>query len=326
MKPMSMISVIVPIYRTEKYLDQCIQSIVQQTYKNLEILLIDDGSPDRCPQICDKWVKLDSRIRVIHQINGGGGKARNTALDMAKGRYISFVDSDDYVAPQMFEILLSYFDEDIDIVECEYCKVKEDFAGFHIDYPNCKMKRYATVDAMRENISGSLFEQIIWNKIYRKSVIGEIRFPEGKMIDDEFWTYKVIGNARNLVHIDDRLYAYRQQDLSVMHTAFSLQRLQAIEAKKEKIEYIIHNFNELTFEAYKNMWYTCLYLGQLSLIYLDGPDCRKAFSLMKETLKEFRFSKEDARRLELENRFWWYLTKMSVKITCKFRNLLKIGY
>ena len=101
-----LISVVVPVYKVEKYLDECVQSIVNQTHRNLEIILVDDGSPDRCPQLCDEWAEKDSRIRVIHQKNGGLSAARNAGLDVAKGDYIGFVDSDDYIAPDMYEQLL----------------------------------------------------------------------------------------------------------------------------------------------------------------------------------------------------------------------------
>ena len=105
---MSVVSIIVPIYRAEKYLNKCVQSIVDQTYKNLEIILVDDGSPDNCPAICDAWAKKDSRIRVIHQRNGGFSAARNAGLDAATGTYIQFVDSDDWIEPNMVEALVIY--------------------------------------------------------------------------------------------------------------------------------------------------------------------------------------------------------------------------
>ena len=103
---MDLISVIVPVYKVEQYLDECIQSIVNQTYTNLEIILVDDGSPDNCPQICDEWAKKDSRIRVLHNKNNGVSAARNAGLTIAKGQYIGFVDSDDYIAADMYESLM----------------------------------------------------------------------------------------------------------------------------------------------------------------------------------------------------------------------------
>ena len=121
MKEMPLISVILPVYRVEKYLDRCLQSITGQTYRNLEIILVDDGSPDSSGAMCDAWAEKDSRIRVIHKENAGAGAARNTGLDAAAGEIISMIDSDDYLQVHMFEHLLSLMTEDVDIAECDIC-------------------------------------------------------------------------------------------------------------------------------------------------------------------------------------------------------------
>ena len=108
-----LISVIVPIYNRELYLEKCIESIVSQTYSNLEIILVDDGSPDNCPAICDEWAKKDSRIKVVHKENGGVASARNAGLSAATGDYVAFVDGDDFIAPEMYSVLTQYLSEDI---------------------------------------------------------------------------------------------------------------------------------------------------------------------------------------------------------------------
>ena len=128
-----LISVIIPVYNVEKYLNKCITSVVEQTYKNLEIIIVDDGSTDQSPEICDEWEKRDGRIQVVHSSNGGAGKARNTALDMATGDYVTFVDSDDYIAPQMYQVLLEQFYDGIGIVECNYSMVYDDYEQFKED-------------------------------------------------------------------------------------------------------------------------------------------------------------------------------------------------
>lgn len=325
MEQTPLISVIVPVYKVEKYLDKCIQSIVEQTYRNLEIILVEDESPDRCSEMCDQWEIEDSRIIVIHQHNGGGGKARNRAMDCAKGEYIAFVDSDDYISPNMFETLYSFFSTDIDIVECDYCMVENDSEKFSDQTIDSRAKKFSVDEAMRENIEGHWFQQVIWNKLYRRNVIGDIRFPEGKLIDDEFWTYKVIGNARNLIHVEKVLYAYRQQSQSVMHISFSLRRLQGIEAHEGKLEYITHNFPELRFAEHKKLWFSCLYMGQMALKYLDKAECREAIKCIRLTLKKYPFSKEELNYLNFRYKIWWYLTKYSVEKTCMIRNHLKIG-
>lgn len=325
MERVPLLSVIVPVYKTERYLNQCIRSIIEQTYKNLEIILVEDGSPDHCSEICDQWGEKDSRIKVIHQANGGGGKARNCAINCAEGEYIAFVDSDDYIAPCMFEVLYSQFSNDVDIVECDYCKVEDDSKIFLNKTTDYNVKSFSTVEAMRENITGHYFQQVIWNKMYRKNVIGDIRFPEGTIIDDEFWTYKVIGRARSLIHVEKVLYAYRQQNQSIMHTSFSLNRLQAIKAQEEKLEYMAQNFPELRFAVQEKLWLLCLYLGQLSLKYLQKLECKEAIRIIQLTLEKYSFSDDELHYFNFEYKIWWYLSKHSIERVCKIRNFFKIG-
>ena len=182
-----LLSVIVPVYKVEEYLDECIRSIVSQTYENLELLLVDDGSPDRSGEICDAWAAKDSRVRVIHKENAGAGAARNAALDAAKGELIGFVDSDDYISTQMYEHLYSMLDETTDIAECSYVSVTE--GGTSFPELSQKVSRYTPQEAMACHIADTCFRQLIWNKLYRRGVIGNIRFPEQTVIDDEFFTY-----------------------------------------------------------------------------------------------------------------------------------------
>ena len=195
---MDLISVIVPIYRVEKYLDNCIRSIVEQTYQNLEIILVDDGSPDRSGEICDEWAAKDCRIRVIHKENGGSGAARNSGLEIARGDLIGIVDSDDYIAPQMYEHLYSLMDGEVDIAECGIVETELDDQRLDDGSKFCASV-YSVDEAMLLHIRDERFRQTPPNKLYRSSAVGDSRFPVGTLIDDEFWTYRVIGNARKLV-------------------------------------------------------------------------------------------------------------------------------
>ena len=204
MTQLPLISVIVPVYKVENYLDCCVRSIVNQTYSNLEILLIDDGSPDASGAMCDAWAEKDSRIRVIHQQNAGGGAARNAGLDAARGEIISMIDSDDYICPRMYAYLVSLMAEDVDIAECTIVQTDSDDCVF--DEEGGAQVTYASaVEAMGLHIRDEVFCQTPPNKLYRRETIGDIRFPVGKLIDDEFFTYRVIGRARRLA---DRHAAY----------------------------------------------------------------------------------------------------------------------
>lgn len=194
MTQLPLISVIVPVYKVENYLDCCVQSIVNQTYSNLEIILIDDGSPDASGAMCDVWAEKDSRIRVIHQENAGGGAARNAGLDAARGERIAFVDSDDYIAPDCYQYLHTLLEEGADIAECDFVETERNDAVFGTDAGEISF--YTPLEAMRCHIRDTAFRQLIWNKLYRRETVGDIRFPIGTKIDDEFFTYRVLGNAK----------------------------------------------------------------------------------------------------------------------------------
>lgn len=319
-----LISVIVPVYKVEKYLSQCIRSIVNQTYQNLQIILIDDGSPDRCPEICDKWENLDSRITVIHQSNCGGGRARNRALDIARGDFVAFVDSDDYIAPTMYEFLHDLFRDDIDIVECGFHTVYDDNVEFDNITAPFEMKKFSAEEAVMENIRDRIFRQLIWNKLYRKSTIDDVRFPTDSKIDDEFWTYRVLANARKLVYTNKRLYAYRQQENSVMHLLSTEKRLQALEAKKQRHEYICTKMPKLEADSLYDIWLTCLYQGQM-ILRTDGKGkCYVSWEMLEETIRKYPLKKAPS-YVSWTQKIWLKLTSISFSMTCRIRNALKIG-
>ena len=319
-----LISVIIPVYNVEKYLNKCITSVVEQTYKNLEIIIVDDGSTDQSPEICDEWKKRDSRIQVVHSSNGGAGKARNTALDMATGDYVTFVDSDDYIAPQMYQVLLEQFYDGIGIVECNYSMVYDDSEKFKEERKIYKIHTYSAMEAMYENINDHIFRQLIWNKMYRKDVIKGIYFPTGKKIDDEFWTYQAIGNASKLIYIDQKLYAYRQQEQSVMHLLDAKKRLEALKAKEERHKYICKFMPQLKTESLNNLWFTCIYQGQRVLKDKNKENLKSVYPQIKSFIKKYpQINLKDI--TDKKQKIWIIFAKISFCGTSKIRNLLKIG-
>ncbi len=320
-----LISVIVPVYNVEKYLDQCIESIVNQTYKNLEIILVDDGSPDNCPAICDEWAKKDSRIKVIHKRNGGGGEARNFGLDISQGEFIGMVDSDDYISPFMYEHLYSLINEDVDISECEILITDNDNAKLDSNISNNTARLYTTSEAMKLHIQDALFRQTPPNKLYRNNVLQNVRFPLGTQIDDEFWTYKTIANARSLCHSNLKLYAYRQQISSVMHRAFSLGRLTAIEAKCQRLNLIEEKFPDLYYDAINNLYFTCRYLLQLSMKELSKEDFKTASESIKKVFNNKIRKNLKLSQLSIKEKIWFICSKISFCATCRIRNFLKLG-
>ena len=325
MSYLELISVIVPVYKVEAYLDRCVQSIVDQTYTHLEIILVDDGSPDRCPQMCDDWAKRDSRIRVIHQENAGAGAARNAGMATAQGQILAFMDSDDVLHPQMYAHLMDHMDQDTDIVECDYFLTDSVSPDFPSRSPEESVTVYPPVEALSHHIADRIFRQTIWNKLYRKHTVHSVLFPTGKLIDDEFWTYKVLGNAKKLKHSTRKLYAYMQQSGSVMHMSYSLRRLQAVEAKMLRMKYIWEYFPQLFSQAAANLWGTCVYHGQMSLRYLASEQQRQAFSRLRDCLASIPGHAVLKSDLSFLYRIWYLLSKLSFRGTCRLRNLLRIG-
>ena len=167
MKTQELISIIIPLHNVEKYLNKCIQSVVNQTYENLDIILIDDGSTDRCPQICDEWAEKDLRIRTIHKTYGGVADARNVGLSAANGEYIGFVDSDDYVENTMFEHLYKVLKEtNADISICDFQKITENGEIIPIE-SDIKREVITGTDALEKiTKSGDWYYIILWNKLY----------------------------------------------------------------------------------------------------------------------------------------------------------------
>ena len=318
------ISIIVPIYNVEKYLDKCIKSIVNQSFKNLEIILVDDGSPDNCPAICDEWAIKDSRIKVIHKENGGLSDARNAGLAVATGEYIAFVDSDDYIEADMYKKLLSVaLNNKCDIVSCKLRMVYENDKNFVTKDDSEDLIIYSTEDAMSALIDDKI-RQVVRNKIYKADIIKNIPFDVGKYHEDEFWSYQAIGNATKIATIDYTGYNYLPRSGSIMGNGYSLKRLDAVEAKCLRQEYLDNNVPVLSQQGLINLIFTCIYHGQLSLKYLDKKEKKNALNKLKKIIKK-NISVLSFDILSKKQKIWIYLLKISFFYTCKFRNIIRIG-
>lgn len=319
------ISVIVPVYNAELYLNQCVQSIVDQSYQKLEIILVDDGSSDNSGFLCDTWAKRDSRITVIHKKNGGSAQARNVGLEYASGQYIGFVDSDDYLHPDMYQTLLySLNHTHSDIAECGYHMVSTDRSPVR----NAVIEKpviLKTEAAMKAHIEDKICRQLVWNKLYEKKVIGQTRFIEGKFIDDEFFTYRVIGNAAQVAVLRGQLYYYRQQQNSAMHQSYSLKRLDALDAKLMRANYIKVCFPSLSSIAQSNLQFSCIYAMQMSMRHLNGDALQEAQRRVLTVWNAVHGSAKDA-ALSPKEKVWLLLASLSLPKTCWLRNKLNIGF
>ena len=208
-----MISVIVPVYKVEPYLKQCIDSIINQTIRDLEIILIDDGSPDACGIICDEYAKADKRIRVVHTENHGLSAARNLGRREAKGEYIGFVDSDDWIEPDMYEVLFEKaVESNADICECNFW-----FGTTEMEYANLVDAVYRgdeSLDALFDN----RICHVAWNKIYKRELFDSVSFPEGRNIEDISIMHLLIDRANTVAVVSDKKYHYRQRKDSIKNT------------------------------------------------------------------------------------------------------------
>lgn len=259
-----LISIVVPIYKAEQYLSQCVNSILEQTYRNIEIILVDDGSPDRCPEICDYFGKTDSRVRVIHQENKGLSAARNIGLEVAKGSYITFIDSDDYVGKHFVERLYDAISREYaDISICDYLKVNEDDglekeAATYYPFNN----RECIKNMYHPTLHGMEF--VAWAKMYTMDIFkkNDIMYPVGKIYEDIFTTHKLLYYAKKIVFCDAVLYFYRQCPQSIMRRGFSIKNLQSLEATQEASSFFWHHGESDLFGMALNAHlrqYMCLY-------------------------------------------------------------------
>lgn len=319
-----LISVILPIYKVEEYLDRCINSLLAQSYTNLEIILVDDGSPDRCPALCDEWAKKDARIRALHKENGGLSDARNAGFTVSTGDFISFIDSDDWIEPDFFRILYeALIANDCDISACNYRKAFEGQA-----LPPVESSYQCSVlnqnDAMSALIDNRL-QQVVWNKLYRRSVVEGILFAKGKYHEDEFWSYQVIGRSKKVAVTDYVGLNYFQRADSIMGETYSKKRLDAVEAKFLRQQYLDKHFPDLANQGRINLLFTCSYHGQLCRKQLSGIDYRDAFQYLKSIVKQTSLPVSNTKDLPLTHRFWLSLEQRTFGLTCALRNLLKIG-
>ena len=242
------ISIVVPIYKVEDYLERCINSILNQSFENFELILVDDGSPDRCGEICDEYAKKDNRIKVIHKENGGLSDARNAGLDIARGIFVGFVDSDDFIHKDMYSILYkAILDSKCDVAQCKFKYFhKEDELEKNI-INDGKYKIYTNIDAIEEMIDNKNLNVNVWNKLYKRELFDDIRFPKGKIHEDEFVTYKIFYKANSISYVDKEMYYYFSNDTGIMKNLNINSKFNWIEAVEERNEFLLIHDEEALF-------------------------------------------------------------------------------
>lgn len=319
-----LISIIVPVYKVEQYLDRCVESIVKQTYKNLEIILVDDGSPDNCPKMCDAWAEKDERVRVIHKPNGGLSDARNAGMAVATGELMGFVDSDDYISEDMYQTLYeNMVANHSDISACGVEMVWDGIEKSNILTP-LGNHLLDNMEAMRATLTESFIKQPVWYKLYKTQQIKDIKFPVGKYHEDIFWTYKAVAKAKTVSVFDKICYFYVQRGDSIMGNSYSVNRLDVIEATEIRSRFIADNYPNLAKLAQSQFIGVCIYHSQKLLVAkIDGyKDYFKDLHIRAKNIgNDWKIQKDISKKQKM----WLTLYLKCPKFTCRIRNLLKIG-
>lgn len=287
-----MISVIVPVYKVEKYLDRCISSIANQTYKNLEIILIDDGSPDRCPQMCDEWEKKDSRIKVIHKENGGASAARNAGLKAATGQYIAFVDSDDWIEPDMYEKLYKL------IVSSEaqmaLCQLTLNENKKVLSNKDIEGEKLSTKDLLDQffRLKGGENPHSVLNRLIKRKLLQDFHFLENRMNEDVLANYLISQKCDCAVVTTKGLYHYITNLEGVTSSTFTEKKLDLLAVWDEVIKLVNQLTPEYAEAAKLNK--ERAYFTLLAKMHIDGydksdPRLREIKKMLKRAVRKYFF-------------------------------------
>lgn len=301
------LSVIVPIYKVEPFLKKCVESILSQDYDNLEVILVDDGSPDDCPKICDEYATMDCRVKVIHKSNGGLCSARNAGLDVANGDYVTFVDSDDYIEPYAYSSMMSYMaDNQLDIIGGGYryfrpWKTVNKMLEAPMDGSFKILRSEAALDELY--FGSQMFLPItimVWNKIYRKSLFNNLRFPEGYIFEDTLITPMLLNQAKKIGVLNKLVYTYNIHLGSNSTSGMKAKQKvdSGVEMSKRVYEYFKGSDNNKVSNKVTSIYVNSLLNGyfQCSISGLKERDWNTKGRLFKTELKKI---KKDALKTEI---------------------------
>lgn len=319
-----LISVIVPVYNVENYLDRCITSIVNQTYKNLEIILVDDGSTDGSWTKCKEWMGKDDRIVVIHKKNSGQASARNEGLRIARGGLIGFVDSDDYIDLRMYASMQRILaDNEADIVECNMLKF---YNQNEVTLP-LESDEFIVMnreEALKDFLLEKHLQCTVPNMIIKADIAKNVLFDEGKTHEDILWPYWVFMLSSKVIYINTKYYYYYQRSGSTMNKAYSEKRFDGLDALETRAELVKKDFPDLYHIATKSYLGACMYQYQ----FLCRQPKSEEYEGYKATLYK-RFCNGNQKvlfnGLSLKYRMWYTLFRIAPKFTALIRNTLKIG-
>lgn len=300
---MALITVIVPVYKVEKYIHRCIDSILCQTFKDFELVLVDDGSPDKCGSICDEYARKDSRIHVIHQENGGLSSARNAGLDWVYGnsdsKWITFIDSDDWIHSDYLKILFTAATKDnVALSMCEFSRTSEAYPEENIITYN--IKKWNAEDYF---IFNNVNATVAWGKLYRRDILTNIRFPIGRLHEDGFVTHELLFWENEIAVIDNVLYYYYSNPKGIMNTVSDKKTIDAAEGGRIRCEFMKKNGY---LKAYDFLLNNPFYLSvEIEAINIWGEDNKKRKKMLSRLRKTLLFNKT-LYKLQFETHIWLY--------------------
>lgn len=294
-----LVSVIIPAYNAEKYLGFCLDTVIAQTHKKLEIIVINDGSKDNTGKICDEYAEKDSRIRVIHQENHGVAFARNVGLDEAAGEYIAFIDSDDYVKSNYIEVLLKTCTENCSNITI--CKSIDTYKRELFDLPVSYNARTYESMFLLQNISYlDVCYEVVISMIFHKSVFDNLRFPVGLIYEDSYIYYDLIKNADRITFIDTVLYYYYLSSNSIMRSDFSVKKYDILTSYEKKLEVLKRNNCKQSYQIVSRD-----YLYTVSGMIGQTKYCDKFTSeFKKQKIKELRKKYRELKRINKNNPYF----------------------
>lgn len=322
---MELISVIVPVYNAEKYLDRCIRSIVNQTYQNLEIILIDDGSSDYSSAICDQWAEKDERIRVFHQVNRGISAARNSGISVSGGNYILMVDSDDYLSVSMIAFMYSSMrKENADLAVCDFYRGKDEEYEFVYDEKkaNEMIDGKEAMERIYLDEHKTLQYVVPWGKLYKKSLFDQVRYPEGRIFEDIYVTHQLLSRCRKIVVIPQILTYYYANPSSIMNSRFHVKKLDYLPALKNRIDFFkSHDLQELREAAYEEYLHALIWeYSRVRDLLMD----KRTMMYIVTCYREVYIRGYSSKRYPKENKFFLGIFAVNPELIILYWRILSI--
>lgn len=295
-----LISIVIPVYNVEKYIEECLDSIINQTYDNIEIILIDDGSTDNSGNLCDEYARKDKRIKVVHKKNAGASDARNKGIALSTGKYIAFVDADDLIHKNYIRILLEIIREKLaDIAVGGYSLFQDKkecqdklFDKNYLSETEILSDKHLYDDSFIKN--ETMILTVPWGKLFKKELWEGIEYPVGKINEDTFTSYKVMENAKRVAFLKEPIYYWRNNPDSVTRSKFSLKYLHGLEAFQEQLEYFKYKkkqrYIEIVYDAYRD-WFFWSY-NEMKKANMDyKKELRPYYEYMRNNIRHIKLTK-----------------------------------